>query len=64
MSSIRSAIVLSAALLAAASSSSAQPAQPAQPAAPAIKAGSQTFNTIITKLKEGKQVFSLSLIHI
>jgi 2-keto-3-deoxy-L-rhamnonate aldolase RhmA len=25
---------------------------------PAVKAGSQTFNTVITKLKEGKQVFS------
>lgn len=26
--------------------------------APAVKAGSQTFNTVITKLKEGKQIFS------
>jgi 4-hydroxy-2-oxoheptanedioate aldolase len=70
MSSIRSAIVLSAALLAAVSSSSAQPAQ--QPAAasqaarpagvPSIKAGSQTFNTVITKLKEGKQVFSNTIV--
>jgi 4-hydroxy-2-oxoheptanedioate aldolase len=64
MSSIRSAIVLSAALLSAAASSSAQPApQPApQPAAPSIKAGSQTFNTVITKLKEGKQVFSNTIV--
>jgi 2-keto-3-deoxy-L-rhamnonate aldolase RhmA len=29
--------------------------------APAVKAGSQTFNTVITKLKEGKQVFSNTL---
>jgi 2-keto-3-deoxy-L-rhamnonate aldolase RhmA len=57
MSSIRSAIVLSAALLAAASSSSAQPG-----GVPSIKAGSQTFNTVITKLKEGKQVFSNTII--
>jgi len=54
------AIVLSAALLAAASGSSAQPAQ--QPAAPPVKAGSQTFNTVITKLKEGKQVFSNTIV--
>jgi 4-hydroxy-2-oxoheptanedioate aldolase len=49
-----STIVLAAALLTAASSSSAQP--------PAIKAGSQTFNTVITKLKEGKQVFSNTIV--
>lgn len=48
----------------------AQPAAPAAPAAAApaqktgkqaasaIKANSQTFNTVITKLKEGKQIFS------
>src|SRR3954471_19407977 len=31
-------------------------------AAPAVKPGSQTFNTVITKLKEGKQVFCNTLI--
>jgi 4-hydroxy-2-oxoheptanedioate aldolase len=49
------AIVLTAACCAAAASSSAQQAPP-------IKAGSQTFNTVITKLKEGKQVFSNTII--
>jgi 4-hydroxy-2-oxoheptanedioate aldolase len=55
-----SAIVLSAMLAVAASGSSAQPAPPT--AAPPIKAGSQTFNTVITKLKDGKQVFSNTII--
>jgi 4-hydroxy-2-oxoheptanedioate aldolase len=41
----------------------AQPSAKGQPAAakgkgvPTVKAGSQTFNTVITKLKEGKQIF-------
>src|SRR4051812_18613264 len=30
--------------------------------APAVKAGSQTYNTVITKLKEGKQIFSNTII--
>jgi 2-keto-3-deoxy-L-rhamnonate aldolase RhmA len=29
---------------------------------PPVKAGSQTFNTVITKLKEGKQIFSNTII--
>src|SRR5688572_26972086 len=29
---------------------------------PAIKAGSQTFNTVITKLKAGKQIFSNTIV--
>ena len=53
-------VVLSATLCAAASAS-AQTAQ-AAPAAPPVKAGSQTFNTVITKLKEGKQIFSNTLV--
>jgi 2-keto-3-deoxy-L-rhamnonate aldolase RhmA len=40
----------------------AAPSQAAKPGAPPIKAGSQTFNTVITKLKEGKQIFSNTLI--
>jgi 2-keto-3-deoxy-L-rhamnonate aldolase RhmA len=62
-------------LVAAASVAAAQapPTPPVAPAAPApprggrggggapIKAGSVTFNTVITKLKEGKQVFSNTL---
>ncbi len=53
--------------VAAAAVANAQPAAApqAQPAAaanarngPGIKANSQTFNTVITKLKEGKQIFS------
>jgi 4-hydroxy-2-oxoheptanedioate aldolase len=63
---MNSAIVLSAALFALAS---AQPApqgasapQAARPGVPPIKAGSQTFNTVITKLKEGKQIFSNTII--
>jgi 4-hydroxy-2-oxoheptanedioate aldolase len=66
---LTSAIVLSATLVAAASGSSAQPTpqaaappQAAQPGVPAIKAGSQTFNTVITKLKEGKQIFSNTIV--
>jgi 4-hydroxy-2-oxoheptanedioate aldolase len=63
------AIMLTATLLAAAPVSSAQPApQSAAPApaartgVPPIKAGSQTFNTVITKLKAGKQIFSNTII--
>lgn len=56
--SITSAIVLAAALLAAASDRAA--AQPK--GVPSIKAGSQTFNTVITKLKEGKQIFSNTIV--
>jgi 4-hydroxy-2-oxoheptanedioate aldolase len=40
----------------------AAPPQAAKPGAPPIKAGSQTFNTVITKLKEGKQIFSNTII--
>jgi 4-hydroxy-2-oxoheptanedioate aldolase len=63
------AIALSAMLVAAASGSSAEaapqlsaPPQAPRPGAPLVKAGSQTFNTVITKLKEGKQVFSNTII--
>jgi 2-keto-3-deoxy-L-rhamnonate aldolase RhmA len=66
--SMTSAIVLSAALCAAPESAaepapqlSAPPAA-ARPGAPPVKAGSQTFNTVITKLKEGKQIFSNTLV--
>jgi len=65
--------VIPAALLVAASLSAADPA-PAAPApyvpaapgqaprgVPPIKAGSLTFNTVITKLAEGKQIFSNTL---
>lgn len=38
--------------------SPANPVAPAAPGAPVVKAGSLTFNTVITKLKEGKQIFS------
>ena len=34
------------------------PVQDGRAGVPSIKAGSQTFNTVITKLKEGKQIFS------
>jgi 2-keto-3-deoxy-L-rhamnonate aldolase RhmA len=61
--------VTAAALLAAASPTLAQStapavanAQPARPAAPPVKAGSLTFNSVITKLKAGKQVFSHTII--
>jgi 2-keto-3-deoxy-L-rhamnonate aldolase RhmA len=40
----------------------AAPPQAAKPGTPPVKAGSQTFNTVITKLKEGKQVFSNTII--
>ena len=59
---------LSAALLAVSGSVGAseppQVAAASQPATgtPPVKAGSQTFNTVITKLKEGKQVFSNTII--
>jgi len=61
------AIVLSAALgvavsPAAAVAQLAAPPQPARPGAPPVKAGSQTFNTVITKLKAGKQIFSNTII--
>jgi 4-hydroxy-2-oxoheptanedioate aldolase len=65
---VRSAGGLSAALLAAAVVAAepapqiAAPPQAARPGAPPVKAGSQTFNTVITKLKEGKQVFSNTII--
>ena len=60
-------IVLSAALgvavsPAAAVAQLAAPPQPARPGAPPVKAGSQTFNTVITKLKAGKQIFSNTII--
>jgi len=40
----------------------AAPPQPARAGAPPVKAGSQTFNTVITKLKAGKQIFSNTII--
>lgn len=62
-------IGFSAALCATAAAIAAEPASqlpaastPARAGAPAIKAGSQTFNTVITRLKEGKQVFSNTII--
>ena len=63
-----SAIVLSAALgLAPALAAEPGPQlaaapQAARPGTPPVKAGSQTFNTVITKLKEGKQVFSNTIV--
>ena len=63
-----------AAVASALSVASAQPASTTAPAAasagrgrggrggPAVPAGSQTFNTVITKLKEGKQIFSNTII--
>jgi 4-hydroxy-2-oxoheptanedioate aldolase len=66
---LRRSFVLSAALFAAVPVIAAEPApqlpappQAGRPAAPPVKAGSQTFNTVITKLKEGKQVFSNTII--
>jgi 2-keto-3-deoxy-L-rhamnonate aldolase RhmA len=62
-------IVFSAALCAAPSPTRAEPAPQvaaapaaARPGAPPVKAGSQTFNTVITKLKEGKQIFSNTIV--
>src|SRR5687767_2204715 len=66
--STTSAIALSAALFAASAVAAepgpqiAAPSQAARPGPPPVKAGSQTFNTVITKLKEGKQIFSNTLI--
>ncbi len=40
----------------------AAPPQAARPGAPPVKADSQTFNSVITKLKEGKQIFSNTII--
>ena len=66
---LTAAIVLSAALVAAPAPLAAQsPPQPAvaAPAAragvPPVKAGSLTFNTVITKLKAGRQIFSHTII--
>jgi 2-keto-3-deoxy-L-rhamnonate aldolase RhmA len=66
--SVASAIVL-AATLGAAPAVAAEPAPQlaappaaARPGAPPVKAGSQTFNTVITKLKEGKQIFSNTIV--
>jgi 4-hydroxy-2-oxoheptanedioate aldolase len=62
------AAVLSAALCGAVAVIAAEPAPQVAPAAkpaqgaPPIKAGSQTFNTVITKLKAGKQIFSNTII--
>jgi 4-hydroxy-2-oxoheptanedioate aldolase len=61
------AAVLSAMLCVAAPTIAAEPAPqlaaPARaPQGPPIKAGSQTFNTVITKLKAGKQIFSNTII--
>ena len=62
-------IVFSGALCATAAAIAAAPPsqlpaapRPAPAGAPPIKAGSQTFNTVITKLKEGRQVFSNTII--
>jgi 2-keto-3-deoxy-L-rhamnonate aldolase RhmA len=67
---INCAAVISAMLFAAAPVIAAEPAAPAPAAVtaapvqsgrsgvPPVKAGSQTFNTVITKLHEGKQIFS------
>ena len=69
MSRISAAIAMSALLFAAPASVAAErtpqiaaPPQAPRPGAPPVKAGSQTFNTVITKLKEGKQVFSNTII--
>jgi 4-hydroxy-2-oxoheptanedioate aldolase len=51
-----------AAFPAAAAAQLAAPPQPARPGAAPVKAGSQTFNTVITKLKAGQQVFSNTII--
>jgi 4-hydroxy-2-oxoheptanedioate aldolase len=64
---LASAMVLSMSVLATTSSAAppgaAQAGTPAPGAtAPPIKAGSQTFNTVITKLQEGRQVFSNTII--
>ena len=67
---LTSAIALSAMLLAAASAQSRRSRRlnsrrhprPHGQGAPPVKAGSQTFNTVITKLKEGKQIFSNTII--
>jgi 2-keto-3-deoxy-L-rhamnonate aldolase RhmA len=40
----------------------AAPPAAARAGAPPIKAGSQTFNTVITKLKEGRQIFSNTIV--
>ena len=63
------AIVIAAALCAAGPAAAAgrapqlaAPPQIAKPGTPPIKAGSQTFNTVITKLKAGKQIFSNTII--
>jgi 4-hydroxy-2-oxoheptanedioate aldolase len=40
----------------------AVPAPAARPAPPPVKAGSQTFNTVITKLKAGQQIFSNTIV--
>jgi 4-hydroxy-2-oxoheptanedioate aldolase len=57
-------IAMAAALCApvAAAAQLAAPPQPARPGTPPVKAGSQTFNTVITKLKDGKQIFSNTII--
>jgi 4-hydroxy-2-oxoheptanedioate aldolase len=40
----------------------AAPAPAVRPGAAPVKAGSQTFNTVITKLMEGRQVFSITIV--
>jgi 2-keto-3-deoxy-L-rhamnonate aldolase RhmA len=66
--STTSAIALSAALFAASIAAAgpgpqiSTPPQAPRSGAPPVKAGSQTFNTVITKLKEGKQIFSNTII--
>ena len=63
------AIVIAAALCAAVPAAAsgrapqlAAPPQAAKPGTPPVKSGSQTFNTVITKLKAGKQIFSNTII--
>ena len=57
-----SALCAAASAQAAAAPQVAVPAQAARPGPPPVKAGSQTFNTVITKLKEGKQIFSNTIV--
>src|SRR5215216_164310 len=65
---LSAALVLAAALCTATPALAAEPGPQVAPVtapaqgAPPVKAGSQTFNTVITKLKAGKQIFSNTII--
>ena len=68
---VTSAVISTATLVAVLSTATAQPAAPAQPTPVATKAappapvpapGTQTFNTVITKLKAGKQIFCNTIV--